>query len=41
MLFADYENIEGQLAFYQTVNVFVGKVLAQLRGNAEHLLSHA
>ena len=41
MLFADYENIEGQLAFYQTVNAFVGKVLAQLRSNAEHLLSHA
>lgn len=41
MLFAEYENIEGQLAFYQAFNAFVGKVLAHLRGNAEHLLSHA
>ena len=31
MLFADYENVEGQLAFYQAVNAFVAKVLERLR----------
>jgi hypothetical protein len=41
MLFAEYENVEGQLAFYRATNAFVGKVLARLRGEAEHLLSHA
>jgi hypothetical protein len=40
MLFADYENVEGQLATYRVVNAFVGKVLARLRGfNDGHLTS--
>lgn len=33
MLFAEYENVEGQLAFYQTVHAFVTKVLERLRGD--------
>lgn len=41
MLYSDYENIEGQLAFQQALNAFAGRVLARLRGDAEHLLSHA
>lgn len=42
MLFAEYENVEGQLAFYRAVNAFVGKVVARLRGDeGSHLPSHA
>lgn len=32
MLFADFDNVEGQLATYRAVNAFMGKVLARLRG---------
>ncbi len=42
MLFAEYEIVEGQLAFYRAVNAFVSKVLARLRGDeGSHLPSHA
>ena len=41
MLFAEYENIEGQAAFYRAVNAFVSKVLARLRGEGSHLPSAA
>ena len=40
MLFADFENVEGQLATYRVVNAFMGQVLARLRGfNDGHLTS--
>lgn len=42
MLFADYENIEGQLAFYAAINTFFGKLAARLRGDeGSHLASAA
>lgn len=40
MLFAEFENVEGQLATYRVVNAFMGKVLARLRGiTGGHLTS--
>lgn len=41
MLFADFDNVEGQLATYRAVNAFMGKVLARLRGDGHLTSSHA
>lgn len=39
-MFADFENVEGQLATYRVVNAFICKVLARVRGfNDGHMTS--
>jgi hypothetical protein len=41
MLFADFENVEGQVALERTVYAFVQKLVARVRGDQAHLPSAA